>query len=90
MKTKRSTLRWQSIDPERNRYRFYSLSLSVDLWGETFLIQHWGRIGTKGQRKFVWLPTKALDNYIQQVLRQRQLHGYEPMPMAPIRSVCWH
>jgi predicted DNA-binding WGR domain protein len=76
MNTMPSTLRWQSIDPKRNRYRFYSLSLSVDLWGETFLIQHWGRIGTKGKRKFVWAPPEELDQYVRGILRQRELHGY--------------
>ncbi len=82
MKARQATLRWQSIDPEKNRYRFYSLSLSVDLWGETFLIQHWGRIGTKGQRKFVWLPTAELDKYVQQILHQRELHGYQELNSA--------
>ena len=72
-----NSLRWQSIDPKKNRYRFYSLGLSVDLWGKPFLIQHWGRIGTKGQRKFVWATPKELEKYVQDILRQRELHGYQ-------------
>ncbi|MBI1742752.1 WGR domain-containing protein [Candidatus Acetothermia bacterium] len=72
-----NTLRWQSIDPANNRFRFYTLSLSVDLWGEPFLVQHWGRIGSKGRRKFVWLQPEELDTYVQGILRQRELDGYK-------------
>ncbi|MBI1741879.1 WGR domain-containing protein [Candidatus Acetothermia bacterium] len=79
MKSMRSTIRWQSIDSGRNRYRFYSLSLSVDLWGGLILVQHWGRIGTKGQRKFVWGTPEELEQYALQILRQRELHGYTPV-----------
>ena len=70
-------LEWKSVDPEKNRFRFYTVSLSMDLWGETFLVQHWGRIGTKGQRKFVWGTPEELDKYVQGLLRQRELHGYQ-------------
>jgi len=82
MKAMQSILRWQSVDPERNRYRFYSLSFSLDLWGEPFLVQHWGRIGTKGQREFVWVKPEELDQYVHTILRQRELHGYQKLNSA--------
>ena len=38
----------QSIDPTRNRFRFYSLHFDRDLWGQRMLIRQYGRIGTHG------------------------------------------
>ena len=38
----------RSIDPVRNRFRFYSLRLDRDLWGQRTLIRRYGRIGTNG------------------------------------------
>lgn len=37
------------IDASRNMARFYALSLSPNLFGETSLFRNWGRIGTRGQ-----------------------------------------
>lgn len=39
------------IDASHGMARFYSLSLDVDLFGNTLLIREWGRIGTCGQVK---------------------------------------
>ena len=38
----------RSIDPSRNRFRFYSLRLDRDLWDQRMLIRRYGRIGTHG------------------------------------------
>ena len=37
------------IMPETNTRRFYRLSVSADLFGNTILTREWGRIGTRGQ-----------------------------------------
>ena len=37
------------IDPERNRRRFYAMSVQRDLFGEWELIREWGRIGRAGR-----------------------------------------
>ena len=37
------------IDGTRNMYRFYRLSLSIDLFGKIVFTRSWGRIGTKGR-----------------------------------------
>ncbi|MBI1744340.1 WGR domain-containing protein [Candidatus Acetothermia bacterium] len=68
---------WHSIDPSKNRFRFYSLSIEPDLWNQPCLIQRWGRLHTRGKRKFVWLPSDEMRKLIQKVARQRELHGYE-------------
>ncbi|PTD94918.1 hypothetical protein C9439_00035, partial [archaeon SCG-AAA382B04] len=36
---------WRSVKPEENRFRFYSISLGKDLWGDEVLVKRWGRIG---------------------------------------------
>ncbi|MBI1744470.1 WGR domain-containing protein [Candidatus Acetothermia bacterium] len=69
--------RWQSVDTMRNRFRFYSLSVGMDLWGEPVLINHWGRIGTRGQRQFIWGPVSELGKRIERVKIERELHGYQ-------------
>jgi predicted DNA-binding WGR domain protein len=37
-------IRLESIDPEKNRARFYVLYVSKTLWGSWALARHWGRI----------------------------------------------
>ncbi|MBI1741980.1 WGR domain-containing protein [Candidatus Acetothermia bacterium] len=71
--------RWQSINPTSSRYRFYSVSLGIDLWGEVFIVKHWGRIGTRGQRQFVWAQAGELSQIVEQIQRERKLHGYRPI-----------
>lgn len=39
------------VDPTLNMARFYVLSLQPTLFGETSLVRHWGRIGTRGREK---------------------------------------
>jgi predicted DNA-binding WGR domain protein len=69
---------WHSIDPERNRYRFYVLSVEKDLWGQTCLVQRWGRIGGRTKEK---ITAVADGNDIRQVahgiFQRRMWHGYE-------------
>lgn len=39
------------LDVAQNMRRFYALSLETNLFGETSLVRHWGRIGSKGQTR---------------------------------------
>lgn len=41
-------------DPMQNMYRFYSLHISLTLFGEWALIRRWGRIGANGQMMEQW------------------------------------
>lgn len=45
----RSFIRLESIDPSRNRARFYALAWQPTLWGEEALRCTWGRLGTLGR-----------------------------------------
>jgi predicted DNA-binding WGR domain protein len=42
-------VRFASIDPSRNRYRFYTLTWQPGLWNEVSLVRNWGRIGRRGR-----------------------------------------
>ena len=42
-------LYFQSIDPTRNRFRWYLLDLQPDLFGGVNLVRRWGRIGSPGK-----------------------------------------
>ena len=38
-----------SVDPARNRRRFYAIIWQPTVWGDTALVRHWGRLGTLGR-----------------------------------------
>ena len=69
--------RWTSIDPKRNRFRFYWVYLGEDLWGETALVKAWGRIGSHPRERFYWPRTDGeLSSLLQRVILRRVQHGY--------------
>lgn len=48
MKTKPAT-HLRRVDPERNMARFYRLSMTPSLFGDTCVIREWDRIGSFGR-----------------------------------------
>jgi predicted DNA-binding WGR domain protein len=46
-------LRFHSIDPEKNHYRFYVILLTPTLWGSWAVVRRWGRIGTNQVRELI-------------------------------------
>ena len=38
-----TTLRLRRVRPEKNERRFYSMIVTVDLFGDTLLLRNWGR-----------------------------------------------
>jgi len=68
---------WTSIDPKRNRFRYYRVSLTEDLWKNPCLVKSWGRIGQAPRRRYYW--PKA-DEDLAQLLRttilRREKRGY--------------
>ncbi len=49
MEETETDLHFTSIDPTRNRHRFYALRVETDLLGVPIVVRHWGRIGTRGR-----------------------------------------
>ena len=37
------------VDPQHNMHRFYSLSMTIDLFGMPVVCREWGRIGREGR-----------------------------------------
>jgi predicted DNA-binding WGR domain protein len=69
--------RFVSIEPEKNRFRFYVMSWQPGLWGDDALIVQWGRIGTEGRE----LPSfykgrAAAQPVIDRAVRRRLQRGY--------------
>jgi predicted DNA-binding WGR domain protein len=70
-------VRLLSLDPVRNRYRFYSLTWQPGLWGGGALVRAWGRLGTPGRSVTAFYPDRhAADSAIRALLRRRLRHGY--------------
>ena len=73
---------WRSINPERNRYRFYVLEVCRDLWGELCLIRRWGRLGASSswtREKHTWIQSESkeeLKRAIRSITLARERHGY--------------
>ena len=69
--------KWTSIDPNRNRFRFYRVYLAEDLWGDTAVIKRWGRIGHRPRQQIFWPQSDAeLARLLQYTILRRIHHGY--------------
>ena len=69
---------FKSIEPEENRFRFYSIHIEQSLFGGFMLTCTWGRIGTKGQTRVI--PFDTIEDCVQefkQIAKTRKRHGYE-------------
>jgi predicted DNA-binding WGR domain protein len=65
------------IDPARNRWRFYALSIEPNLYDAWSLIRSWGRIGTQGQQRTSWHTTQEeAEQAMKRKLREKQRRGY--------------
>jgi len=75
------TLCLVSIDPKKNRYRFYRISHQRTLWDEDVLVQTWGRLGTEGRSRLCFLDDAAqAHTMMAKLLHRRSLHGYRMTP----------
>jgi predicted DNA-binding WGR domain protein len=70
-------LYFQSIDPSRNRFRWYLLDLQADLFGGVNLVRRWGRIGRPGRTSSEHFPDEsAASSALAVEVRRRAKHGY--------------
>jgi predicted DNA-binding WGR domain protein len=71
-------IRLTSVNPTKNRYRFYTLAFQPGLWGTVALIRSWGRQGTRGQSRIhIYSEHAAAQKEAHRLLRRRLQHGYE-------------
>lgn len=68
---------FQSIDPSRNRYRFYSLTVEDGLFWSNLVCRR-GRIGGPTYTRTIELDgtREQLRRMLRQVLLRRRQHGY--------------
>jgi predicted DNA-binding WGR domain protein len=70
-------LRLESIDPTKNRARFYLLQWQPTLDGRMVLVRIWGRLGTLGQvRTLLWADDAEMPAHVERVVYRRLQHGY--------------
>ena len=61
-----------AINPARNIRRYYSIAVSIDLFGAIIVETRWGRLGARGQAKRLsFSDPGAAEHYIRATLRRR-------------------
>lgn len=70
-------VRLESVDPAKNRARFFVLAWQPTLWGERVLVRVWGRCGTLGRWAVVKTsPAQSPEQIANRLLQLRLRHGY--------------
>lgn len=73
----------QSVDAGRNRARFYALSVEPTLFGDTALVRHWGRIGTRGHHRIDLYPSlQEAWQAAELIARSKRRRGYQETALA--------
>ncbi len=71
-------VRFVSIDPERDRARFYALTWQPTLWGGGALVRHWGRLPGPGRSLVQLYPDRAsAQAEIERLIARRLRRGYQ-------------
>src|SRR5438874_963186 len=71
-------LRLESVDPTRNRARYYELAWQPTLWGTGALVRHWGRMGTAGRTQVLLEADRPrITKAVERLVVRRVRHGYQ-------------
>ncbi len=69
--------RFVSVDPDRNRARFYALTWQPALWGGGALIRAWGRLPGPGRARVAFYPDRtAAQPEVERLIARRLRRGY--------------
>ncbi len=83
-----SFLRLVSVDPTRNRFRFYAFAWQRTLWGDWAISCSWGRIGSIGRSRIAYLgEVQGVPQALRELVEHRIRRGYTPGGLPPDRSV---
>ena len=67
--------------PDQNRFRFYALDISQDLFGTWIVIRRWGRIGQSERMVSVSFDTvDAAEAHVLGICRSKEKRGYALLP----------
>ena len=71
-------IRLESIDPQKNRARFYVLYISKTLWNSWALCRWWGRIGedARGVRVDEYATPEEAFLHAAEIVELRMRHKY--------------
>jgi predicted DNA-binding WGR domain protein len=70
-------VRFESVDPARQRFRFYELRWQTTLWGGVAVVRVWGRLGTPGHSRVREYPDRgAAAPDVERAVRRRLRRGY--------------
>ena len=76
------SIRLQSIEPDKNRFRQYVLTITSGLFGDYCLTIHWGRIGAEGSSKEYWHPSlEEAHQHCTKIVKKRLGRGYGYIPI---------
>jgi predicted DNA-binding WGR domain protein len=69
------------VDPSRNRFRVYGITVYRNLFGELCLGVAWGRLGHRRlrERSETFANRSALERRRRELLSRRKEHGYVPL-----------
>jgi len=78
----------ESINPSKNRFRFYILHLGPNLFGGWSVEQVWGRIGAHNPRRRIHLceTKEEAEELLARHLRKRLKRGYEVVWRRRLRA----
>jgi len=63
--------------PDLNMDRYYSVQLTLGLFGDFGLERHWGRVGTWGQTRLNWFGTECeAEAALSRLVHQKLAKGY--------------
>ena len=80
----------ERFDPTCNMARFYALSISETLFGDTSVTRVWGRIGTRGQTMtHHFAHEKDAVILFLDLVRRKRRRGYAAVPVIRHHSGNW-
>ena len=76
-------IRLEKISPSQNQFRFYSLSVVLNLFGEWAVVREWGRIGSRGGQSRTEWHQSQLDalKMAKTIKLNKERRGYVARPV---------
>ncbi len=76
----RGRVHFVSVDPARNRARFYTLTWQPALWGGGAVVHAWGRLGSPGRTLTHFYPDRATAQaHVERLIRPRPVAATRPL-----------
>ena len=70
-------VRFVSLDPAKNRARFYTITWQPALWGGGAIVRRWGRLGEPGRALTTFYEDRAsAQEVVERLIRRRLQRGY--------------